>query len=78
MLQHVAPNVAAENLAARVTQLTAAARKAVREAGAYAARYANHSCRDVTFGAGESVLLSLRNVLIEGCTKLKQRWLGPF
>ena len=71
VLSHVAPNVAAESLAARVTQLTAAAREAVRDAGAYAARYANRSRRDVSFGAGERVLLSSRNVHIEGSTKLK-------
>ena len=77
-MQHTAPNVAAEHLAARLTDLTAAARDSIARAASYQPRYANQSRRAVDFRVGARVLLSTKNVRLVGSAKFSQRFIGPF
>jgi len=69
-LDHAAPKVTAESLAKRITDMVSAARQSVAHAATYAARYANRTHRDVTFSAGELVLLNTCNVHVLGSPKL--------
>ena len=43
-----------------------------------AAKSANRSRRDVSFGVGERVLLATRNLRLLGSPKFRQRFVGPF
>ena len=70
VLAHTAPNVTAELLTHCITGLVADARNSIARAAASAARYANRSRRDVTFSAGELVLLNTHNVRVLGSPKL--------
>ena len=62
VLDHPAPNVAADDLATRMVDMTEAARDAVGRAATRAAQYANQHRRELSFGVGEQVLLSTRNL----------------
>ena len=77
-LQRDAPNLAAQDLANRIFDLTATARTAVERAASRAAHYANAHRRNVAFGVGERVLLSTKNLRLLGSPKFKQRFVGPF
>ena len=70
-LQHAAPNLAAQDLAARVADLTARARDSVAKAAQFAAKYANHSRHDASLGVGERVLLATRNLRLIGSPKFR-------
>ena len=77
-LQHDAPNLAAQDLANRIFDLTATARTAVERAASRAAQYMNAHRRDVAFGVGERVLLATKNLRLLGSPKFKQCFVGPF
>ena len=68
-LQHTTPNLAAENIANRILDLTVTARSAVERAALCASRYANARRREVSFGVGERVLLSTKNLRLLGSPK---------
>ena len=70
-LHHVAPNLAAQDIAQRMVELTAAARVAIADAADTAARYAKRSRRDVSFGVGDRVLLSTHNLCLIGSPKFR-------
>jgi len=78
VLDHPAPNVAADELATRMVALTDAACVAVDRAASRAAHCANQHCRELFFGMGEQVLLSTRTLKLLDSPKFRQRFVGPF
>ena len=70
-MDHPAPKVAAGDLATRMVDLTEAAREAVGRAAARAAQYMNQHRRELSFGVGEQVLLSTRNLKLIDSPKFR-------
>ena len=72
------PNASAEEAASRAVEWAALATRAIQRAGEQQAAYVNRHRLDVHFSEGDQVLLSSRNLPLEGTRKLALRWMGPF
>ena len=70
-LLYAAPNVAAQELATRVSDLTNLARDCVAAAARAALKSANRKRRDILYGVGERVLLATRNLRLLGSPKFR-------